>query len=119
VSARCYPDSVYPDQVFLSDHPVAGTGKGSTPRQREFGDRVRSRRQALGISQEELAHRAGINRTYIGSLESGERNPSLDNIARLARGLGCDAAELVAGLQELAGRRDLPPRRRARRREGS
>ena len=83
---------------------MAGTGKGPTPRQREFGNRVRQRRQALGISQEELAHRSGINRTYIGSLETGARNPSLDNIARLAIGLDCDAADLVAGLEELAGR---------------
>ncbi len=83
---------------------MAGTGKGPTPRQREFGDRVRARRQKLGLSQEALALRAGIHRTYIGSLESGDRNPSLDNIARLAAGLGIDAAELVRGLQDLPGR---------------
>ena len=83
---------------------MAGTGKGPTPRQREFGDRIRSRRQKLGLSQEALALQAGINRTYIGSLEAGERNPSLDNIARLALALGVDISVLVRGLQDLPGR---------------
>jgi len=45
-----------------------------------------------------------LNRTYIGSLEAGERNPSLENIARLAIALGIDAAYLVRGLQKLKGR---------------
>lgn len=84
---------------------VAGTGKGATPRQRLFGDRVRARRQELGLSQEALAHQAGIARAYIGSLESGGRNPSLDNIARLASALGSDAGDLVRGLQDVPGRR--------------
>jgi transcriptional regulator with XRE-family HTH domain len=83
---------------------VAGTGKGPTPRQHEFGDRIRNRRLKLGLSQEALALKAGINRTYIGSLESGDRNPSLENIARLAVALRVDAADLVRGLQKLKGR---------------
>lgn len=61
----------------------------------EFGNRVRSVRQNLGLSQEDLAHRAGLDRTYVGSVERGERNVSLDNIHRLARALGCDARELL------------------------
>ncbi|MEW6153907.1 MAG: helix-turn-helix transcriptional regulator [Actinomycetota bacterium] len=83
---------------------MAGTGKGPTPLQREFGVRVRRYRQALGLSQEALAHRAGINRTYIGSLESGQRNISLDNLCKLAKALEVDAGELVRGLQLLHGR---------------
>ncbi|HEX6393100.1 MAG TPA: helix-turn-helix transcriptional regulator [Acidimicrobiales bacterium] len=83
---------------------MAGTGKGVTPRQRLFGDRVRQRRLALDLSQEGLAHKAGLHRTYIGSLETGDRNPSLDLIARLAKALGCDAADLVKGTQSLPGR---------------
>lgn len=58
----------------------------------------------MGLSQEALALKAGINRTYIGSLESGDRNPSLENIARLATALRTDAADLVRGLQKLKGR---------------
>ncbi|MDQ6949672.1 MAG: helix-turn-helix transcriptional regulator [Actinomycetota bacterium] len=83
---------------------MAGTGKGPTPLQREFGDRVRRLRHDLGLSQEDLAHRAGINRTYIGSLEAGQRNISLNNIVKLAGALGVDTGELVKGLQGLRGR---------------
>jgi transcriptional regulator with XRE-family HTH domain len=83
---------------------VAGTGKGPTPRQRLFGDRVRGQRQHLGLSQEGLAHRSGIARAYVGSLEAGERNPSLDTIARLAKALEVDASVLVRGVQDVAGR---------------
>jgi len=83
---------------------MGGTDKGVTPRQRQFGRRVRERRIELGITQETLAHTAGLHRTYIGSLESGERNPSLENIARLAKALKLDAADLVQGLQKVRGR---------------
>ena len=83
---------------------MGGTDKGRTRRQVEFGDRVRARRQELGWSQEALALKANINRTYIASLESGRRNPSLDLIARLARALRVDAGELVNGLERIRGR---------------
>ncbi len=83
---------------------MAGTGKGPTPRQHLFGDRVRAQRQALGLSQEALAQKASIARAYIGSLEAGERNPSLDTVARLAKALAVDAADLVRGVQDLDGR---------------
>jgi len=63
--------------------------------QRTFGAAVRTRRAALGISQEELASRAGLHRTYIGDIERGLRNVSLKNIHRLAAGLGCPASELL------------------------
>lgn len=69
-----------------------------------FGDRLRARRHELGFSQEALAHAAGINRTYIASLEAGQRNPSLDMIGRIAAALATDAGELVRGAQEVRGR---------------
>jgi transcriptional regulator with XRE-family HTH domain len=84
---------------------VGGTDKGRSARQVEFGDRVRTHRQRLGFSQEALAYEAGINRTYIASLEAGRRNPSLDLMARLATALGVDLGELLAGLQGVSGRR--------------
>jgi transcriptional regulator with XRE-family HTH domain len=83
---------------------MGGTDKGRTRRQAEFGDRVRTRRHELGLSQEALALKAGINRTYIASLESGQRNPSLELIAKLAAAMKIDAADLVRGLQRLRGR---------------
>jgi len=46
------------------------------------------------MSQERLAERAGLHRTYIGAIERGERNVSLKNIARIAKALGVQAKDL-------------------------
>ena len=56
---------------------------------------MRNRRVELGVSQEELGHRAKLDRTYIGGVERGERNVSLDNIYRIAKALGVAARELL------------------------
>jgi len=53
-----------------------------------FGTAIRTRRKLLGISQEELAGRAGLHRTYVADIERGARNLSLANIEKLARALG-------------------------------
>ncbi len=52
-----------------------------------FGKKVQKLRKDLGISQEELAFRAGFHRTYIGMIERGERNITLSNLKRLADAL--------------------------------
>ena len=62
----------------------------------DFGRTVRRFRHALRLSQENLADRASIHRTYIGGIERGERNPTLTMIVRLARALGVPPAELLA-----------------------
>ncbi len=62
--------------------------------QGQFGDRVRELRQEAGLSQEELAHKAGIHRTYLGGIERGERNPSLKNIAAITEALGISLSRL-------------------------
>jgi transcriptional regulator with XRE-family HTH domain len=62
---------------------------------RRFGRRVRARRDVLGISQEELAARADLDRTYVGGVERGERNVSLVNIYRLAKALEISARDLI------------------------
>jgi transcriptional regulator with XRE-family HTH domain len=69
------------------------------PTLREFGRRVRARRHELGLSQEELADRADLHRTYISSLEQGRRNVAVRNLVRLAEALDFDPAELVRGLR--------------------
>jgi transcriptional regulator with XRE-family HTH domain len=61
---------------------------------RRFGDRVRSLRKEIGISQEDLALIAGLDRTYIGGVERGERNISLVNIHKLAAALNVPPRDL-------------------------
>ncbi|HET9731070.1 MAG TPA: helix-turn-helix transcriptional regulator [Acidimicrobiales bacterium] len=63
-----------------------------------FGERVRFRRQQLGLSQEALADRCGVHWTFLGQVERGQRNISLHNVLKLAAGLGADPGELVQGL---------------------
>lgn len=62
---------------------------------RAFGNRVKVLRTDRGLSQEALAHLAGLDRTYVGGVERGERNISLDNIFRLAESLGVRASDLL------------------------
>lgn len=60
-----------------------------------FGQSVRTQRLRVGLSQEDLAHAAGLDRSYVGGVERGARNVSLDNIYRIAQALGVDASSLV------------------------
>ena len=55
---------------------------------------IRKHRLKLDLSQEDLAERADIHRTYIGSVERGERNVSIDNIERIASALGIEITKL-------------------------
>ncbi len=64
---------------------------------RQFALNLRHARERLGLSQEALADVAGLHRTYVGSVERGERNISIDNIARLAAALGVTASSLLEG----------------------
>lgn len=61
---------------------------------REFGLRIQQERKKLGISQEELAFRAGMHRTYIGMIERSERNIILSNIKKLADALQLNIKDL-------------------------
>lgn len=68
-----------------------------------FGIALRTRREVLGISQEAFASRAGVHRTYVGSVERGERNLPLENIAAFARALGIPASVLIGEAERLLG----------------
>ena len=62
--------------------------------EKKLGERVRQLRLEKGLSQEELAFRAGIHRNYLGGIERGERNPALKNIAAIAKALDTSVSEL-------------------------
>jgi transcriptional regulator with XRE-family HTH domain len=64
-----------------------------------FGRRLRQLRLERRLSQEELAFRAGLHRTYVSSAERGERNVALVNLERLAKALNVDIRELFRQLR--------------------
>lgn len=71
---------------------------------RQFGRELRTLRTAAGFSQEQLAFRAGLHRTYVSLLERGERGPSLEALLRICRALNTSASELVSRLEARASR---------------
>ena len=73
-------------------------GRDTAADRAAFGRHVRSLRLQLGMSQEGLADASGLHRTYISSLERGQRNVSLENIGRLADALGVSPAALLEAL---------------------
>lgn len=64
-----------------------------------FGEVLRDRRLALDISQEELAFRAGIDRTFVSRMERGLRQPTVTSLIALGAALGISATELVRELE--------------------
>lgn len=63
--------------------------------QRRLGDRLRAYRRQRGLSQEAFATVLGVHRTYMGGLERGERNLTLQSVERLAHRLGVDPSDLL------------------------
>lgn len=61
----------------------------------KFGKQVRKIRLEQNLSQEELADKAGVHRTYIGMIERAEKNITLENIEKIAKALGVSPKELV------------------------
>ena len=71
------------------------TGDQHLKRLHAFGARVREMRVAAGLSQEDLAERASLHRTYIGSVERGERNLAIGNCYALADALNVPLREML------------------------
>lgn len=59
-----------------------------------FGNKLRKIRKEQGLSQEKLSFKSGLHRTYIGAIERGEQNVSVDNIEKLAKALKISSKDL-------------------------
>ena len=70
-----------------------------------FGEMVRQRREALELSQEELASRAGLHRTAITMIERAKRSSTLETIEKLALALQIQPSELIPDIELRRGRR--------------
>lgn len=66
---------------------------------KDFGSRIRQFREDRGWSQEEFAHRSGLHRTYISSLEQGKRNVSIVNVRAIAKAFGVTISNLLEDLK--------------------
>ena len=63
---------------------------------KDFGERVRNLRKQSGLSQEKFAQKIGMDRTYYSSVEAGKRNIAIQNIKKIADGLGINISELMS-----------------------
>lgn len=67
-----------------------------------LGSRIREKRKTLGWTQEELADRAKLDRSYVGGVERGERNVTFTVLCDICLALQCDVGGLAAGIPEVA-----------------
>lgn len=65
---------------------------------RRFGNQIKRIRISKNMSQEKLALEAGLDRSYVGQVERGERNPSLKNVKRIAEAMNVSLSNLMEGL---------------------
>jgi len=72
--------------------------------QKAFGQRVRQLRLRKGYSQESFADHCGVHRTFMGTIERGETNLSLQNLGRIAAGLEITLSKLLSGIEREATR---------------
>ena len=69
--------------------------KAATKERAQLGAAIRKRRLSLGLSQEEFAEKIDCHRNFIGRLERGEQNPTVDTLVRLAAGLRCKVVDII------------------------
>ncbi len=65
-----------------------------------FGRHLAAIRKAQGFSQEAFAYKCGIDRTYIGILERGEKSPTLNTLAKIAKSFNLSLSELLNGIED-------------------
>lgn len=78
------------------DHSTGRVTKEDATHRKLFGDAIRRTRLARGLSQEELAHKSGMDRSYMGRIERGEQALSIDKIWHVADALDTDPSRLFA-----------------------
>jgi DNA-binding XRE family transcriptional regulator len=93
ISVECTLKAVVLKATVRRNAPVKKTHKG--PLRDVLAKNIRRLRAARGLSQEALAFSSGLNRTYLSAIERAERNVSIDNIARVAKGLQTDPWRLL------------------------
>jgi len=69
-----------------------------------LGERIRDKRKSCGWTQEEFANQAGIDRSYAGGIERGERNITFSILCQVCAALQCDVANLTKGLPKTYGK---------------
>jgi transcriptional regulator with XRE-family HTH domain len=69
--------------------------------QAALGAAVKARREALGLTQEQLAHESKLHQRWVSNIETGKRNPSYGSLRRLAAGLGLSVSELTARAEQI------------------
>lgn len=99
---NCVHIATHPSRPWLTE-PVTSSEIGfrearAAHLRRALGLRIITHRKRLELSQEDLGRAAEMHRTYIGSVERGERNVSLENLDRLSAALGMSIAELLSDL---------------------
>ncbi len=75
----------------------------ANPSHLALGEAIREARKKTGLSQEALGLEAGLDRTYISSVERGRRNISFDNLVKIAKTLGVKPSQLLARWEKLVG----------------
>ena len=86
------------DGVGFEAEDLAAKGGRDRQIQRKLGERVRALRKEKGFSQEGFADACALHRTYMGSVERGETNPTLSSLATIARALKITTSKLVEGV---------------------
>ncbi len=77
-------------------YDVLSSMKGKVTKERErLGEAIKQRRIVLGLSQEEFAEKIDCHRNFIGRIERGEQNPTVDTLVRLAKGLRCKVLDII------------------------
>ena len=66
-----------------------------------FGTRLRDAREQANLTQDELAHRAGLHRTFVSLLERGLRNPTIDTVFKLCKAMELDPGSFITSVEHL------------------